>query len=114
MVVLNRTGSHNRRKYACLKNNGYDARLQLDTASEMTLIRSNLNETVAIVYDTPSGPVMLILKTCFVVGSNSIIPETQCISNELRSSQKDGALLNARETVSVSTHEEKQKINQAA
>ena len=38
MVVVNRSGSHNRRKYVYLKINGYDAHLQLDTASDITLI----------------------------------------------------------------------------
>ncbi|CAH8623518.1 unnamed protein product [Schistosoma rodhaini] len=37
-VAANRIGSHNRRKYVSLKINGYDARLQLDTASDITLI----------------------------------------------------------------------------
>nr|CAX83704.1 Gag-Pol polyprotein [Schistosoma japonicum] len=37
-VALNKTGSHNRRKYVSLKINGYAARLQLDTASDITLI----------------------------------------------------------------------------
>ncbi|KAK4470017.1 hypothetical protein MN116_000047 [Schistosoma mekongi] len=37
-VAINRTASHSRRKYVSVKINGYGARLQLDTASDITLI----------------------------------------------------------------------------
>ncbi|CAI2725915.1 unnamed protein product [Schistosoma spindalis] len=37
-VALHKAGSHHRRKYVSLKINGYDARLQLDTVSDITLI----------------------------------------------------------------------------
>ena len=45
-VAANRIGSHNRRKYVSLKINGYNARLQLDTASDITLISRRTREKI--------------------------------------------------------------------
>ncbi|VDO87882.1 unnamed protein product [Schistosoma margrebowiei] len=67
---------------------------------------SNLNEPVSIIHNPSSGSVMSISEICPVVGSNPIIPETQCTNTDLSSSQKYDVLLNVHEIVAVPTHKE--------
>ncbi|VDP58722.1 unnamed protein product [Schistosoma mattheei] len=69
-----------------------------------SLTSSNLNETVAVIHDLPRSLETSISETCPVVGLNPIIPETQCSSSDLSSSQKDGVLLNTIEIVEVPAH----------
>ncbi|VDP80013.1 unnamed protein product [Schistosoma mattheei] len=47
---------------------------------------------------------MSISEICRVVGSNPIIPETQCTNTDLFSSQKYDVLLNVHEVVAVPAH----------
>ncbi|VDP46817.1 unnamed protein product [Schistosoma mattheei] len=62
---------------------------------------------MVVIHDAPSDPEMFISKTCPVMGSNLIVPETPCTNTGLSSSQKDDVLLNAHEIIAVSAQKQK-------
>ncbi|VDO57297.1 unnamed protein product [Schistosoma margrebowiei] len=84
--------------YECVDESLYEA-----------LTTSIVREAVAVIYDPLSGPETFISEIYPVTGSNLIVLKTQCTNTDLSSSQKDGALLNAHEIVTVPVHEESQK-----
>ncbi|VDP61045.1 unnamed protein product [Schistosoma curassoni] len=79
---------------------------RVDESLHESLTSCKVNEAVAVTQDPPSGPETSILETCPVVGSNPIIPETECTNSDMFSSQKDNALLNVHEIVAVTVNEE--------
>ncbi|VDO83898.1 unnamed protein product, partial [Schistosoma mattheei] len=79
---------------------------RVDESLHESLISCKVNEAVAVTQDPPSGPETSILETCPVVGSNPIIPGTECTNSDLSSSQKDSALLNVHEIVAVTVYKE--------
>ncbi|VDP25076.1 unnamed protein product [Schistosoma margrebowiei] len=77
-----------------------------DESLHESLMSGNVNEVVAVIHNPPSGPEMAISKTCPVVCSNLIAPETPCTNTDLSNLQKFDILLNVHEIIAVPAQEE--------
>ncbi|CAH8599595.1 unnamed protein product [Schistosoma rodhaini] len=71
-----------------------------------SMTNSKLNESLAVIHDQPSGPVLSVSETCPINGPNPVIPEKGRANSELFCSQEDNVLLNAYESAAVPAHEE--------